>query len=104
MEVTKFSPAPGIILVDPLLKTRKSDMMAVNDTVDDPHRGVVVYVGPAKPYESNPSKVMIPPCSPGDNILYSIAGCEKTRLEYKGDLRHEFAVVPFSRFLGVFNE
>ena len=95
-----FLAAPGIILLDPILKTKKSDMMVVNDTVDDPHRGYVVAVGEPKPFESYPTELQKTDVKLGDLILYSIVGCEKVRLEYEGDMRHEFVIVPFNRVLG----
>lgn len=99
--VLNFKPSAGIIIVDPIKKTEKSTMVAVNDSVDDPHRGVVVAVGEKKPFDSNPEFFANTNVSIGDVILYSIVGCERTRLEYGGDLRHEFVVVPFNRVLGI---
>lgn len=96
-----FVPAPGIIIVDPIKKTKKSDYMAVADSVDDPHRGHVVAIGDSKPYEHDPKLSMSAPVKAGDSVLYSIVGCERTRLEYEGDFRHEFVVVPFNRILGI---
>lgn len=101
-ELTNFSPSPGILLVDPIEKVKKSDMIAVADSVDDPHLGFCVAIGDPKPYEADPSVSMQPPAKVGDKIIYSIVGCERTRIEYEGDLRHEFVIVPFSRCIGVF--
>ena len=100
-ELTIFTPAPGILLVDPIEKVKKSDMLAVADALDDPHRGIVVAIGGPKPYDSDPSILMPTPAKVGDKILYSIVGCEKTRFEYEGDYRHEFVIVPYIRCLGI---
>lgn len=96
-----FKPSPGIILVDPLIKSKKSDYMATADSVDDPHSGIVVAVGENKPFDASPDILQIAPVKVGDFILYSIVGCEKARLFYKGNLRYEFTIVPFNRVLGI---
>ena len=96
-----FEPSVGIIIVDPLVKSKKSDMMDVADSVDDPHSGTVVAVGGPKPFEGNPEILQEPPVKIGDFILYSMVGCEKTRMFYKGNLRYEFTIVPFIRVLGI---
>lgn len=96
-----FIAAPGIILVDPLIKSKKSDMMATADSVDDPHVGFCVVVGGQKPYDANPKILQKPPVKIGDFVVYSIVGCEKARMSYKGNYRHEFVIVPFNRVLGI---
>ena len=96
-----FEPSPGIIIVNPLIKAKKSDMMSVPDSVDDPHSGTVVAVGEDKPFDSNPDVLQKSPAKMGDFILYSMVGCERTKLFYKGNLRHEFVIVPFNRVLGI---
>jgi hypothetical protein len=95
----KFTPSPGILLVDPIEKTRKSDMMAVADTMDDPRSGFCVAAGDDRPYDSNPKIKQKSPAKVGDFILYSIQGCEETKLPYKGNPRHRFIIVPFNRVL-----
>ena len=100
-ELTIFTPAPGILLVDPIEKVKKSDMLAVADALDVPHQGIVVAVGDPKPYDESPGHALESQAKVGDKILYSIVGCEKTRLEYEGDYRHEFVIVPFVRCLGI---
>jgi co-chaperonin GroES (HSP10) len=96
-----FKPSIGSILVDPLVKSKKSDMMDVPDSVDDPHSGIVIAVGGDKPFEGNPKVLEKAPVKVGDFILYSIVGCEKTKMFHKGNLRHEFVIVPFARVLGI---
>lgn len=101
MELTTFTPSPGILLVDPIEKVKKSSVIAVKDTLDSSHRGVVVAVGDPKPYDANPEVKHVSPAKVGDTILFSIVGTERTRLKYKGDYRHEFVIVPYSRCLGI---
>jgi len=37
----------------------------------------------------------------GDFVLFSIAGVERTKMEYKGNPRYEFVIAPYGRVLGV---
>lgn len=76
-------------------------MMDVADSVDDPHSGFCVAIGDPKPYDANPKILQESSAKVGDFILYSIVGCERTRMPYKGNLRHEFVIVPFNRVLGI---
>lgn len=96
-----FLPSVGILVVDPILKVKKSESFAVADGVDDPHLGVVMAVGDPKPYESNPIEFLKSPAKVGDKILYSIVGIEKIRIPHGDDLRKEFVIVPFIRVLGI---
>jgi len=100
MESTKkypFIPCPGFILIDPLEKAEKSSMIHVQDPVDNPHRGTVVAVG--APKITDYGIIQESPVKAGDIVLYSIAGIEETKLEYKGDKRKRFIIAPFSRIL-----
>jgi len=96
--ITKsYIPAPGYCLIDPQEKDHKSDYIAVQDSVDKSHKGKVVAVGDTKVTDfgikiESPVKV-------GDLALYSIVGVEETKLEFEGDLRHRFVIVPFGRIL-----
>ena len=97
----RFTPASGYCLIDPLEKDRKSDLIAVSDPIDKPHKGKVMAIG-ADTFYSNTDKIYKCPVKVGDNVLYSIAGIESFKMEYEGNPRHEFIMCPFSRILGIF--
>jgi len=101
-EITSLKPAPGYIIIDPLEKDEKSTMVAVQDPVDRPHKGTVVAVGDFRITDYGIKQES--PVKVGQFVLYSIAGCESFKAEYKGDLRHEFIVAPFGRILLVFEK
>ncbi len=97
-----LKPTPGYILIDPLEKDEKSQYIAVQDSIDKPHKGTVIAVGDSKVTDyginiESPVKI-------GDFVLYSIAGCEEFKTEYKGDPRHRFIISPFGRILLVFKK
>lgn len=100
-EITKpvFKPAPGYILIDPLEKDEKSSMIAVHDKIDQPHKGTVLAIGPDR--ISDYGQTLTSPVKVGDFVLYSIAGIERFKMDYKGNLRYEFVMCPFTRILGV---
>lgn len=89
--------APGFCLIDPEEKDKKSDYIAVQDLVDKSHKGKVVAVGDAKITDFGIK--IESPVNVGDLALYSIAGVEETKLEFEGDFRHRFVIVPFGRIL-----
>ena len=101
---TTFKPSPGYLLILPIEIEKRSDLIAVPNFMDDEHRGRVVAVGNLKPFDSNPSIIQDSPCKLGDKVLYSLAGCERTKLPYKDNLREDFIIAPFNRVLGVFTE
>ena len=93
-----FQPAPNHVLIDPLDKDKKSDMIAVSDPVDKSYKGYVLAIGEAQ--ENDYGIVRKFSFKVGDLVLFSIVGVERTKFEYKGDPRHEFIIAPFSRVLG----
>ena len=97
MRKINYTPTPGYILIDPLEKDKKSDYMAVQDSVDRPHKGTVVAVGGTKISDYGIKQES--PVKVEDQVLYSIAGVEETKLEYKGDPRKRMIIVPFGRVL-----
>jgi len=92
-----YTPTPGFLLIDPLEKDKKSDYMATIDSIDQPHKGTVIAVGDVKISDYGIKQEC--PVKIGDFVLYSIAGIEETKLEYKGDPRHRFIIAPFGRIL-----
>ena len=98
-----FTPALGMLIVDPIIKVKKSEYVMVADAVDDPHLGKCLLVGDPKPYENYPQIMKKTMVKVGDYVHYSIVGIEKIRMPYGNDPRHEFVVVPFERVLGVSN-
>lgn len=94
-----FTPTDGHILVDPLEKEIKSQTMAVADRQDKPYKGKVLVTSGKMLTQSG--KYIECPVKVGDFILYSIQGVEEFKMEYKGDMRHRFIVVPFTRILGI---
>jgi len=99
MSKINFKPTPGFILVDPLEKDIKSSRMAVPDAQDKPYKGTVVAVGEKMLTLSG--ERLDSPVKVGDFILYSIQGIEEFKMEYKGNIRHRFIIVPFIKVLGV---
>ena len=98
----KFTPCPGYLLIDPIEKDKKSDYVVTIDSVDQPHKGHVLAVGEDK--LSDYGEWLESPVAVGDFVLFSIVGCERMKMEYKGDLRHEFVIAPFGRVLGIFKK
>lgn len=94
-----FECTPGYILIDPLEKDTKSKFMTVQDPIDQPHKGTVLAIG--TPKLTDFGAVIGSPVKAGDFVLYSISGCEKFRMEYKGDPRYQLVIAPFGRVLGV---
>ncbi len=99
MSKINFKPTPGFILVDPLEKDIKSSRMAVPDVQDKPYKGTVMAIGGKMITQSG--ERLNSPVKVGDFILYSIQGIEEFKMEYKGDFRHRFIIVPFTRVFGV---
>lgn len=97
MEFTKLIAQPGFVLIDPLEKDKKSDIIAVQDSVDKAYKGKVISVG--KPKQTDYGTQIMPTVSEGDFVLYSIAGCEETKIEYNGDPRKRLVIAPFGRIL-----
>jgi chaperonin GroES len=97
-----FIPAPGYILIDPIEKDKKSSTFAIQDAQDVPHKGTVLAVGPAK--KDKDGNIIESPVKEGDFALYSVMGHEEFKMEYEGDLRHRFVIVPFERILGTFEK
>lgn len=94
-----FIPAPGYVLIDPLEKDEKSSMVKVVDPIDKSYKGIVMAIGdPIPDINGNILKFF---AKVGDLVQFSIQGVEMTRLEYKGDLRYEFRMTPYSRVLGI---
>jgi len=92
-----YIPTSGFCLIDPLEKDKKSDYMTIQDSVDRPYKGTVIAVGDTKISDYGIKQEC--PVKVGDFVLYSIAGIEETKLEYKGDPRHRFIIAPFGRIL-----
>lgn len=101
-DVTKFTPSPGYVLIDPLDKVEKSSNVAVVDAADKPHFGVIIKIGDTRLDE----KGNVVSCSQkeGQYVWYSIAGIEETKMLFEDDPRHRFVIAPFSRILGGWNE
>ncbi len=95
----QFHPTSGYVLIDPLEQDKKSDFVVVQDSVDRPHKGTVLAVGPRKLDENG--QFIDAPVKVGDFVLYSIAGIERFKMMYKNNPRYEFVVAPFGRILGV---
>ena len=96
-----FHPSPNYVLINPLDKDKKSDMIAVSDPVDKSYKGYVMAVGDSI-YDAN-GNLQSFFAEVGDLVLFSISGVERTKFEYKGDPRHEFIIAPFLRVLGRLN-
>ncbi len=99
MSKINFKPSPGFILVDPIEKDKKSSLMVVKDDQDKPYKGIVMAIGTDLLTQSG--TYMVSPVKVGDFILYSIMGAEEFKMEYKGNIRHRFIIVPFTKVLGV---
>ena len=96
-----FKPCPGFILIDPLETDKKSDYIAVQDNIDRPYKGTVLAIGDEK-WEDG--KYIPSPVEVGDFVLYSIAGIERFKMNYKDNPRYEFVIAPYGRILGIINE
>lgn len=92
---TTYTPMPGFILILPFDTDTNSEFKIV-DNFGKTYKGEVIAVGKDRlnDYGINVSS----PVRVGDKVLYSIAGAEKTKLEYGGK-RTEFAIAPFGRIL-----
>lgn len=97
MEYTNITACPGFIVIDPVEKETKSSMVAVQDSVDKAYKGKVVSVGASR--ITDYGTIIDSPVKEGDFVLYSIAGCEETKLFYQGDPRKRFVIAPFGRIL-----
>jgi chaperonin GroES len=97
-----FQPAPGYLLIDPIEKDQKSSTFAVQDAQDVPHKGTVLAMG--APRKDKDGNLIESPVKTGDFVLFSIMGHEEMKMEYEGDLRHRFVIVPFERILGTFTQ
>lgn len=104
MDITKpnFKPAPNYVLIDPLDKDKKSSMMVISDSVDKSYKGYVLAIGDPQADDKGITREFF--AKVGDLVLFSIAGVERTKFEYKGDYRYEFIIAPYNRVLGLFNE
>src|SRR3990167_2166660 len=94
-----FTPAPGYVLIDPVEQDKKSDYIQTVDTVDRSYKGHVLAIGDPLPDESGNIRGFF--AKVGDLVLFSIAGVERTKMEYKGNLRYEFVITPYNRVLGI---
>lgn len=99
-DITKgkiYLPCPGFILILPFEKDKKSDYVAVQDNVDKSYKGTVIAVG--DPIISDYGVIINPPVIKGQTVLYSIAGSEETKMEWKDNPRERFIIAPFRRIL-----
>lgn len=97
MEFTNFEALPGYVLILPFEKDKKATDFTVVDSVDKSYKGQVIKVGPNKVTEAN--ALLECPVKEGDYVLYSIAGCEETKLTWKKNPRQRFVIAPFGRLL-----
>lgn len=101
MDTTKinFIPAPNYILISPLDKDKKSDMIVVSDPVDKSYKGYIMAIGVPLPNEHGDILPFF--ANVGDLVLFSIAGVERTKMDYNNDPRSEFIIAPYNRVLGI---
>jgi len=94
-----FEPAPNYVLIDPQEQDKKSDWVATVDPIDKSYKGHIIAIGDPLPDENGNKTPFF--ARVGDFVLFSIAGVERTKMEYKGNPRYEFVIAPYGRVLGV---
>lgn len=101
-KLVQFQPNAGFVLIDPIEKDKKSDLISVADTQDQPFKGTVLAVGESI-FDDNGNEKKCP-VKVGDFVLYSVMGIEEFKMEFNGNPRYRLIISPFSRILGTFTK